>query len=121
MHIIFDLMGTVFGLVDMSLRPGIKETVTALRESGITVDFWTGGNAEDFSKVLESRGIKGNVYSKWKPLPFAPDLYVDDEDLDHLGGKVFKVKEHVSYEMPGENILVAELLYFNDRKNFFWD
>ncbi|MDP2690409.1 MAG: HAD family hydrolase [Deltaproteobacteria bacterium] len=70
MVIIFDIMGTVLGALDRSPRPGIRETVDSLRESGNTVAFWTSGNVEDYRAFMKFAGIEGDVYSKTGALPF---------------------------------------------------
>ncbi len=120
MRIIFDLMGTVFGAVDMSLRPGIKETIEALRENGFHVAFWTGGPLDQYRDHLKTNGIIGEVYRKEGPLPYSPDICVDDNPEDWMPGRVFTVKTHISDAMPGGFILVAELMNTSDR-DFFWD
>lgn len=121
MRIIFDMMGTVFGSMDQSLRPGIKETIEALRENGCQVDFWTSGPAEQYSAMLKMEGIPGEVYRKSPRLPFKPDVCVDDSPEEWMPGKIFKVTQHVSDAMPGSLILVAELMYPSEKKNFYWD
>lgn len=121
MHVVFDLSGTVFGIVDMSLRPGIKETIGMLRASGVRVDFWTSGPLDYYSKMLEYAGISGNVFSKRDKLPFSPDVCVDDDPEGELPGKVYKVKPHLAEGFGSERILVAELLHSGENANFFWD
>lgn len=121
MRILFDLMGTVFGALDTSLRPGITETIGALRDSGNLVDFWTSGNIENYRAHLKNSGIEGEVYSKNKPLPFTPDICVDDDPQPWMPGLVYKVSNHVCEDDPGERILVAEILCYRDTKSFFWD
>lgn len=121
MNIIFDLSGTVFGSSDRSLRPGMKEAIQALRESGNTVEFWTSDPSESFDELLRSEGIEGRVFSKWEPLPFVPDICVDDEPHGWMPGHHYKVPKHVSKQYPGSSILVAELIYISEKMNFFWD
>jgi len=121
MRIIFDIMGTVLGSLDESLRPGIAETIEALRESGNQVDFWTSGRADNYRAFLKISGIEGDVYSKQEPLPFVPDICVDDDPQQWMPGTAYKVSNHLCKEEPGERILVAELLGLRDGKKFFWD
>ncbi|MFQ5736879.1 MAG: hypothetical protein ACE5GY_08470 [Thermodesulfobacteriota bacterium] len=121
MRIIFDLMGTVLGALDHSPRPGIRETITALRDGGNRVCFWTSGNVENYRAFLRVAGIEGDVYSKAEPLPFKPDVCVDDEPQPWMPGNAYKVGPHISEELPGEHILVAELMCSADCETFFWD
>ncbi|MBI5642255.1 MAG: HAD family hydrolase [Deltaproteobacteria bacterium] len=120
MHIMFDLAGTVLGALDMSLRPGIKETISALRERGVKVNFWTNGPVDYYKHILKEVGLDGDIYSKAKELPFKPDICVDDEPNERMPGRIYKVKMHASDVMPGERILTAELLCL-DGQQFFWD
>lgn len=117
----FDLMGTVFGAIDMSLRPGIKETIRALRENGCQVGFWTSGPVEHYRAMLNMSGITGEVYRKGVQLPFVPDICVDDSPEEWMPGRHFAVKPHISDLMPGVSILVAELMGLKEKRNFFWD
>ena len=121
MRIIFDLMGTVFGALDSSLRPGIAETIKTLRESGNRVDFWTSGRVDNYRALLKNSGIEGDVYSKQEPLPFVPDICVDDDPQPWMPGAAYKVDNHVCEEEPGERILVSELLCCQDGSRFYWD
>lgn len=118
MRIMFDLMGTVFGALDMSLRPGIKDTINALRESGMRVDFWTSGPVENYRFLLKQEGLAGDVYSKNAPLPFDPDICVDDDPQSWMPGKVLKVKTHIDRDASGGLILVAELLHIDEKESF---
>lgn len=78
-RILFDLCGTVFGLKDDSLRPGIKKLISDLDIAGHNVCFWTGGNVNGYRLLLKDAEIVGHeVFDKGAPLPFVPDLYVDD-------------------------------------------
>lgn len=120
MIIVFDLSGTVFGAVDKSLRPGIKETINGLRSSGIQVHFWTNGPVDYYAGLLRDAGIAGDVYKKGE-LHFKPDICVDDEPLTRMPYKVYRVSMHISNEMQGEKILVAELVFSGDLANFYWD
>jgi len=104
MRIIFDLMGTIFGAVDMSLRPGIKETIEGLRSRGCLVDFWTSGPMGEYKFLLRRHGIEGAVYSKLEKLPFTPDLCVDDLPDGYMPFKILKVSTHISEEEPGKTI-----------------
>ncbi len=121
MVIMFDIMGTVLGALDRSPRPGIRETIDSLRENGNTVAFWTSGNVEDYRAVMKLAGIEGDVYSKMGALPFTPDVCVDDEPKPWMPGAPHKVSPHIAEELPGEPLLVAELLHFQDGETFFWD
>lgn len=121
MRILFDLTGTIFGAIDASLRPGIKETIECLRACGADVRFWTGGQRDYYSALLRKNGIEGDVLSKHKPLPFVPDLCVDDEDLPLSAFKVYKVAPHIAEDLPGSPILVAEILFSGETDRFFWD
>ncbi len=118
MHIIFDLMGTVLGALDMTLRPGIKETISNLRASGIEVSFWTSGPVDYYKDVLRRTGIDGEIYRKGA-IPFKPDVCVDDEPEGWMPGRVYRVSMHASDTMPAEPILVAELI--SSGSNFYWD
>ncbi|HAO92637.1 MAG: hypothetical protein A2X99_04160 [Deltaproteobacteria bacterium GWB2_55_19] len=118
MHIIFDLNGTVFGALDMALRPGIKETISSLRASGIDVSFWTSGPVDYYREVLRQTGIDGEVYRKGA-IPFRPDVCVDDEPEGWMPGRVYKVPMHTSGMMPADPILVAELI--SSGRSFYWD
>lgn len=118
--IFFDLSGTVFGSFDLSLRPGIRETIGSLRAAGCRVEFWTSGNREQYESLLKNAGIDGSVYPKKTALPFEPDLCVDDEPEGWMPGYRYKVDIHLAEDMPGSPILVAELLCHSGR-NFYWD
>ena len=100
MNILFDLSGTVFGCMDRSLRPGIVETIKALRERGFEVDFWTNGPIELYEELINATGLEGHVYSKLKELPFKPDICVDDDPEDWMPGRVVKVSTYVSGHLP---------------------
>lgn len=119
-HILFDLSGTVFGVFDLSLRPGIRETIEALRASGCLVDFWTSGRREHYEDLLKVAGIRGQVYSKKPAMPVLPAVCVDDEPEDWMPGYRYKVDIHLAEDIPGSPILVAELLCAAGR-NFYWD
>lgn len=121
MRIMFDILGTVLGAMDESPRPGIKETIEALRESGASVSFWTSGRPENYCALLKNAGIEGEVFSKGKALPFTPDLCVDDEPQGWMPGSVYRVDAHIAVDMPGQRILVAELLCVNEKGSFYWD
>lgn len=121
MLIMFDLLGTVFGAFDHSLRPGIRETIDSLRESGYQVDFWTSGRVEHYKQLLRQAGIKGEIYKKSAELPRKPDVCIDDEPQDWMPGHLYKVEMHLSQDAPGPEILVAEVLFVNEEANFFWD
>lgn len=110
MRVVFDLMGTVLGSFDYSLRPGIREAIDRLRASGVKVDFWTGGPLSSYTAILREAGLNGDVYSKLKGLPFTPDLCVDDEPEDWMPAKVYAVKPHVSEDIPGDSISAMDLL-----------
>ena len=121
MRIIFNLMGTVFGSLDESLRPGIADTIKVLRESGNKVDFWTSGRVDSYRAFLKNYGLSGDVYSKQEPLPFVPDICVDDDPQEWMPGIPFKVGNHICAEEPGERILVAEILGYRGGTKFYWD
>ena len=112
MKIVFDLGGTVFGLIDMSLRPGIKETIKNLRDNGNIVHFWTYGRKEDYAALLRDTGIIGDVYPKDRPLPFKPDVCVDDEPQMWMPARVVRVAPHVAEDLPGGYITVEEILSY---------
>jgi len=83
MNILFDIGGTVLGIIDNSLRPGVKELIEDLRGKGHLVAFWTVGSPrqiEEYRRVLRENGIEGEIYNKLRPLPFKPDLCIDDSD-----------------------------------------
>ena len=119
-RIIFDLSGTIFGAFDLSLRPGIRDTIEALRSAGYRVEFWTSGSKEQYECLLKAAGIDGTVYPKRTALPFMPDVCVDDEPEEWMPGNRYKVDIHLAQDMPGAPILVAELLGSAGR-NFYWD
>ncbi|MBI5493208.1 MAG: hypothetical protein HY893_09780 [Deltaproteobacteria bacterium] len=122
MHIVFDVMGTVLGAIDMSLRPGIKETIKGLLEAGNRVDFWTSGPVDYYTAMLRENGIPGMVHKKEMGSPLKPDICVDDEPQDWFPGLVYRVKPHICGDLPGENILVAELICCKEsNSSFFWD
>lgn len=120
MHILFDLSGTVFGVYDLSLRPGIRETIDSLRAAGYKVDFWTSGRKENYQDLLKAAGISGDIFPKNPALPVAPAVCVDDEPEDWMPGHRYKVDIHLAQDMPGSPILVAELMCATG-KSFFWD
>ncbi|MBI5343857.1 MAG: hypothetical protein HZB21_06895 [Deltaproteobacteria bacterium] len=99
MRILFDLSGTVFGVMDMSLRPGIKDTIEALRAKGCDVDFWTNGPRQIYAAFLERAGIKGVVFQKGADLPFKPDICIDDEPQEWMPGMVLNVSMYLSEGM----------------------
>jgi len=117
----FDLMGTVFGSLDESLRPGITDTIKALRDSGNSVDFWTSGRVDNYTEHLRRAGLEGELYSKLEPLPFVPDICVDDDPQSWMPGDVYKVSNHICKDEPGEPILVAEILGRGNENRFYWD
>jgi len=121
MRVIFDLMGTVFGAVDMSLRPGIKETIEALRKNGCQVCFWTGGPIDQYRDHLKNSGISGELHRKGEELPYSPDICVDDCPEGWMPGRIFEVKPHISDDLPGAFVLVAELMNMDETKDFYWD
>lgn len=121
MHIIFDLSGTVFGAFDLSLRPGIRDTIESLRAAGYRVEFWTNGRKEQYQDLLKVAGIDGSVFPKRTELPFTPDVCVDDEPEEWMPGNRYKVDIHLAQDMPGSPILVAELLGVAAERNFYWD
>lgn len=94
--IIFDIAGTVLGSSDSTLRPGIKDTLNALKNRCWTVFFWTGGDVNYYARALHLCGIKTAVYSKYKPLPFTPDLYVDDNPTALYDKVTLKVESYAS-------------------------
>ncbi len=96
MRIMFDLMGTVLGALDRSLRPGIKDLIEELRKTGNMVYFWTNGRPEYYTKLLNDAGIAGEVYSKNGPLPFKPDICVDDTPEKWMPGMVSRVEMYVA-------------------------
>lgn len=124
MRIMFDVSGTVLGIIDLSLRPGIKNTIEGLRQSGMEVGFWTSGPVDYYASLLARSGLAGAVYKKREPLPFVPDICVDDDPDDWFAEKTYKVSAHLGSDMPGEVILVAELLQGQGgqgRQSFYWD
>lgn len=110
MHVMFDLLGTVIGAMDYSLRPGIRETIGVLRKRGCIIGFWTSGRTDDYSAILRNLGIEGEVHKKGTALPFVPDLCVDDEPEEWMPGRVVRVDTHAADMMPGGAIDVSELL-----------
>lgn len=110
MRIIFDIMGTIFGALDMSLRPGIKDTIETLRSEGCSVDFWTSGPKEEYKRLLKELGIEGAVYSKLTNLPFTPDLCIDDLPDRWMPFRVLKVNTHISKDEPGAAILATRII-----------
>lgn len=119
-HILFDLSGTVFGVFDLSLRPGIRETIDSLRAAGYMVDFWTSGRREHYEDLLKGAGITGSIFSKNPALPIKPAICVDDEPEEWMPGHRYKVDIHLAQDMPGSPILVAELMCVTG-SNFYWD
>jgi hypothetical protein len=104
MQIIFDLSGTVFGALDYTLRPGMRETIAELRYGGNTVDFWTSGPTDHYRELLRQHNVTGNVYTKSTPLHFTPDVCVDDSPEGWMPGRVVKVETYVAEEVPVEAI-----------------
>ena len=104
MHIMFDVKGTVLGLMDNSLRPGIKDLIVELRRQGHEVSFWTGGitKMKEYREVLSKNGIPGEIYSKNLALPFNVDLFVDDDE-EVVPGKTLMVKSHVCKDFDDED------------------
>lgn len=121
MRIMFDVSGTVLGIIDLSLRPGIKMTIDGLRQNGMEVDFWTSGPVDYYSSLLARSGLSGVVYKKREPLPFTPDICVDDDPDDWFAAKTYRVAPHLGADMPGDVILVAEVLQGQCGENFYWD
>ncbi len=121
MRIIFDVSGTVLGIIDLSLRPGIQKTIEGLRESGMEVSFWTSGPVDYYRSLLEQSGFSGKVYKKKEPLPFIPDICVDDDPDEWFAGMTYRVLPHLGSDMPGDVILVAELLNGHGGQSFYWD
>lgn len=121
MRIMFDVSGTVLGIIDLSLRPGIKKTIDGLRQNGMEVNFWTSGPVDYYSSLLAYSGLAGVVYKKMEPLPFTPDICVDDDPDDWFAAKTYKVTPHLGSDMPGDVILAAELLQGLGGQNFYWD
>lgn len=115
MTVIFDLAGTIFGSLDRSLRPGIKETIDALLNNGYSVYYWTGGPVEEYSICLEKAGIHGKVLTKGPSLPFKPDICVDDDPQGWMPGRTLKVAAHLSDIMPGEPISAIEIIKLSSK------
>jgi hydroxymethylpyrimidine pyrophosphatase-like HAD family hydrolase len=105
MKIVFDLQGTITGIIDDSLRPKIVDTINALRSDGHEVYFWTG------SRRYYAGGIEGQIFSKFEALPFNPDIYVDDSE-EIVKGRTLIVNPHISAIVPGSHIDVKEILNF---------
>ena len=89
MNIFFDVDQTILGM-DNSLRPGVRETMTALTESGHRVYVWSGmGIRRETIRRHDLEGLVSGLYQK--PLydyeerleelgvPFPPDFVVDDD------------------------------------------
>ena len=89
MNIFFDVDQTILGM-DNSLRPGVKETMTALTETGHRVFVWSGMGIR--RETVRRHGLEELVSGlHQKPLydylerleelkvPFAPDFVVDDD------------------------------------------
>lgn len=110
MRVIFNLIGTVLGSTDKSLRPGIRETIEDLRADGCKVDFWVNGPSREFEALLAGLGIEGRVYSKFEVLPFRPDVCVDSAPEGCIPYRVLKVSDHVSAEMPGGEIKASRVV-----------
>lgn len=109
MRILFDLMGTVLGALDHTLRPGVSRTIEELRVGGHRVAFWTSGRVEEMEAVLGAHKIEGKVYSKSTSVDFAPDLCVDDQPEDWMPGRVLKVDPYICSELACEPIDTARL------------
>jgi hypothetical protein len=114
MRILFDVSGTVLGMADMTPRPGIRETIETLRNFGNAVDFWTGGPTSEYSFILSQLGIDGTVYSKNNPLPFVPDICVDDDPIEFLPCKVVVVPKYIGGSSPHMEIKASALLSTSD-------
>ncbi len=110
MRILFDVMGTVLGALDHSLRPGVRATIDELRVGGHRVAFWTSGHVDEMEAELRRHNIEGTVYSKSIEVDFAPDLCVDDQPEGWMPARVLEVEPHVCSDMPGEPIDTASLL-----------
>lgn len=105
MKILFDLCGTVFGLKDDSLRPGIKELIRELQCAGHNVCFWTGGDVNGYRLLLKNAEIVGHeVFDQGGPLPFVPDLYVDDCVFPSEAKNVIEVKPYIGRGFPSQPI-----------------
>ena len=89
MNIFFDVDQTILGM-DNSLRPGVRETMTALKEMGHNVYVWSGMGIR--RETIRRHGLESYVSGLYqKPLydylerleelglPFAPDFVVDDD------------------------------------------
>jgi len=110
MRIIFDAIGTVFGSLDHTLRPGIKKTIEELRVGGHTVSFWTSGHVSEVEQLLREFEIEGTVHSKRSPLGFVPDICVDDTPESWMPGRVVEVEPHICEELSGERIDAGRML-----------
>ncbi len=112
MKIAIDVQGTILGLVDDSLRPGVKELIDALQKDGHEVVLWTGGCVSKFEVLLWSVGIDDiPLYSKNEKYKISPDLCIDDiERFIHSNTMV--VKPHISNSVPGERICAKDVYSF---------
>ena len=110
MRIMFDLMGTVLGALDRSLRPGIKDLIEELRKTGNMVYFWTNGRPEYYTKLLNDAGIAGEVYSKNGPLPFKPGICVDDTPEKWMPVMVFRVEMYVATGETASPLTMANIV-----------
>ena len=116
MRILFDLTGTVFGALDNTMRPDIRETIEELRVGGHRVSFWTSGRVEEMERLLCENNMEGAVYSKSESLAFEPDLCIDDHPEDWMPGRVFAVETHICEELPGSPIDPGCLITFASSK-----
>jgi len=105
--VIFDLSGTIFGAIDGSLRPGVKNLVDGLRAAGHTVYFWTAGEVFYYMELLHKAGLDGSVFSKREKLPFSPDVYIDDDPSPSFIHKTIIVEP---YYRAGDSSIPQELL-----------
>lgn len=89
MNIFFDVDQTILGM-DNSLRPGVRETMIALKEKGHRIYVWSGMGIR--RETVRRHGLEGLVAGLYqKPLydyeerleelglPFPPDFVVDDD------------------------------------------
>jgi hypothetical protein len=88
-NIFFDVDQTILGM-DNSLRPGVRETMTGLKELGHDVYMWSGMGIR--RETVRRHGLECYVSGLYqKPLydymerleelglPFAPDFVIDDD------------------------------------------
>lgn len=114
MNIIFDIRGTVLAVEDLSPRPYIGELIDELRSCGNDVYFWSDEARSAVAPRLKSEGLKGILYTKDDPLPFTPDLCVEDfgNSLSTSIGSFshLTVDRHVSVTFPGMPIHAEDIL-----------